>query len=224
MNTIPSLAGLLKPRDIKSQTNYDVILKAWLEHQIEDLPKDLQKMLDRWRMANALLRDGKLVKVGKKEVTQPYTFNKLADFLVEEYKISYRTAYDDIANAKKFFLSTYTKDDKDFARGQMIEWGEKFMFEARANGDHKSAAVYYKALLEVKELLKHEQDLPDYANIHIPSFNLVADPSELGFPKIENPDEAVKRILAKRKKSKIDQIIEQSENIDFTDVIPDHGD
>ena len=85
-------------------------------------------------MANALLRDGKLVKVGKKEVTQPYTFNKLADFLVEEYKISYRTAYDDIANAKKFFLSTYTKDDKDFARGVMIEWGEKFMFEARANG------------------------------------------------------------------------------------------
>jgi len=223
MNTIPSLAGLLKPRDIKAQTNYDVILKAWLDHKVEDLPADMKKMLDRWRKANDLLRDGKLVKMGKKSVTAPYTFNKIADYLVEEYRISYRTAYDDIANAKKFFLSTYTKDDKDFARGVMIEWGEQFMFEARANGDHKSAAVYYKALLEVKELLKDTQDKPDYENIHIPSFNLVLDPSEIGFPKVDNPDEAVKRILAKRKRSKIDQIIIESEDIEFTDLISKNG-
>lgn len=32
---IPQLAGLIKPRDIKSKTSFDVILKAWLEHKVD---------------------------------------------------------------------------------------------------------------------------------------------------------------------------------------------
>jgi hypothetical protein len=216
-NTIPMLASLLKPRDIKTETTYDVILKAHLEHKMDQLPQNMQDMLKRWRQANALMRDGGLVKRGDKEVTRPYTYTRLADYLVEEYKISYRTAYDDIANAKKFFLPALTKDDKDFARGVMIEWGEKFMFDAAESGDYKSVAALFKALAEVKGLLKDEQERPDYENINIPSFNLVADPSVLGFTKVDDPEAAVARILAKRKKSKIDQIISESENIEYTE-------
>ena len=217
MSNIPSLAGLLNPRHIKAETSFDIILKAWLDHKVEQLPENLQNMLTRWRKADALMRNGTLVKKGKKEVTQPYTFQKLADYLVEEYKVSYRTAYDDIANAKRFFLSTYTKDDKDFARGVMIEWGEKFMFDCIAEGDRATALGFYKAINELKGLLKEDQDRPDYQNINLPVYNIVADPSELGFPKVDNPDEAVARILAKRKKNKIDQIISESENVDFTE-------
>lgn len=217
MSSIPLLASLIKPRDVKAITTYDVILKAHLENKIEQLPEAQQKMLNRWRQANALMRDGSLVTKGERDITVPYTFGKLADFLVTEYKISYRTAYDDIKHAKKFFATAFTKDDKDFARGVMIEWGEQFMFEARADGDFKSAAAFYKALSEIKGLLKDDQERPDYENINIPSFNLVADPSVLGFPKVENPDAAVARILAKRKRSKIDQIIAESEDIPFTE-------
>jgi hypothetical protein len=214
---IPALAGLIKPRDIKVETTYDSILKAFLGGKIDTLPSDQKIMLDRWRHVHRLITDGKLVKTGKKEVTQPYTFSKLADFLVAEYNVSYRTAYDDIANAKKFFLSTYSKDDKDFARGVMIDWGERFMFEAAGNGDYKSAAAFFKALSEIKGLLKDDQERPDYENIHLPAFNLVADPSELGFPKMDDPDAAVARILAKRKKDKIDIMISDSEEVEFTE-------
>lgn len=211
------LAGLLKPRDIKKETTYDIILKAWLEHQVDELPVKMQDMLKRWQKADSLLRDGYLVQKGGKEITQPYTFNKLAAYLVQEYGVSYRTAYDDIANAKRFFLSTYTKDDRDFARGVMIEWGEQAYFEAKSMGDYKSAAAFYKALAEIKGILKEEQERPDYENISLPSFNMVVDPSELGFPKVEDPDAAVARIMAKRKKSKIDTIIAESETVDFTE-------
>jgi hypothetical protein len=217
MSTIPALANLLKPRDIKAETPFDTILKAFLGGKIEQLPDDQQKMLERWRLVHRLITDGKIVKKGKNDITQPYTFTMLADFLVAEYKVSYRTAYDDIANAKRFFLSTYSKDDKDFARGVMIDWGEKLMFEAAGTGDFKSAAAFFKALSEIKSLLKDDQEVPDYANINIPSFILVADPSELGFPKIDDPQAAVNRILAKRKKDKIDIIISESEPIEFTE-------
>jgi hypothetical protein len=215
--SIPSLAGLLRPRDIKKETNFDIILRAWLENRLGDLSQELRDMLDRWQMADSLLRDGYLVKRGNSEVTQPYTFNKLVDFLVTKYGVSRRTAYDDIANAKKFFLSTYTKEDRDFARGVMIEWGEKMMWEAHNLGDNKSAAAFFKALSDIKGLLKEEQERPDYENISLPSFNLVEDPSVLGFPKVEDPDAAVARIMAKRKKSKIDMIIAESETVDFTE-------
>lgn len=215
MSGIPTLANLLKPRNIKIETTYDAILKAFLAGKISELPQDQQNMLIRWKKADALMRDGTLVKKGKKDIVQPYTFNKLADYLVAEYGISYRTAYDDIASAKRFYLSTYSKSDKDFARGLMIEWGTKFMFEAAGEGDKKSAHAFYKTLCEIQELMIKDQDKPEYETINLPHFNLVADPSELGFPKLEDPDAAVARILAKRKRDKIDLIISESETIDF---------
>lgn len=217
MSGIPILANLLKPRNIKVETPYDAILKAFLSGTMDQLPDDQKGMLDRWRKADALMRNGEIIKKGKKDIVQPYNFSRLADYLVSEYKISYRTAYDDIASAKRFFLSTYSRDDKDFARGIMIEWGEKMMWEAQSNGDSKSAAAFFKVLCDIKGLMKDDPDLPDYANINIPHFNLVADPSALGFPKLEDPDAAVARILAKRKKDKIDIILSDSESIDFTE-------
>lgn len=211
---IPQLAGLLKPRDIKPETPYDIILKAYLDHKVDELPEDMRKMLDRWKMADKLLREGQIVKKGKNEITRPYNVTRLVDFLVETYGVSARTARSDISHAKRFFLSDYDRHEKEFARGVMIEWGEEMMFEARGFGDFKSAAAFFKTLAEIRGILKDDPDLPDYSQIQLPHLVLVTDPSELGFEPVENPDQVVKEILAKRKKNRLDKLIEDSEIIE----------
>ncbi len=210
---IPQLAGLLKPKEIKAETSFDVILKHWLEHKIDDLPEDLSKMLDRWKQVNAMLRNGYIVKVGKNDITRPYKFNEVAAYLVEYYKVSYRTAYDDIANAKRFFLPIQTKDEKEFGRGVLIEWCERLMLEAASKNDYKSAASFAKLVAEMKGLLKDDIDVPAYDKVMLPHLAIVADPSELGdnFQKVENPDQLVAEILARRKKTKLDKLIADSD-------------
>ncbi|KAA8483757.1 hypothetical protein BDE36_1779 [Arcticibacter tournemirensis] len=216
---IPQLAGLLKPRDIKPETTYDVILKAYLENKIDELPEDQQKMLERWKKADSLLRSGELVKKGNNEITRPYNISRLTDYLVSHYKVSVRTARADIAHAKRFFLSTYDRDEKEYARGVMIEWGEELFFEARSMGDYKAAAAIFKTLSEIKGIYNDDPDLPDYSKIQIPQLVIVDDPSELGFEKVENVEEVVASILAKRKKNKLDKLIESTEIIE-----PEDGD
>lgn len=208
---IPQLAGLIKPRDIKGETTYDIILKAYLEHKTDLLSDELKQMLERWRKADSLIRSGELIKKGNNDIIRPYNVNRLKDYLVEHYGISRRTADNDIAHAKRFFLSTYDRDDKDYARGIMIEWGETMMWEAHSLGDRKSAAAFFKTLAEMKGLLKDDPDLPDYSKVQLPTLIMIDDPSELGFEKIDNVEEIVAGILAKRKKSKMDQIIADSD-------------
>ncbi len=210
---IPQLAGLLKPKDIKAETPFDVILKAWLEHKVEDLPETLSKMLERWKQVNVMLRNGYIVKVGKNNITRPYKYNEVAAYIVEYYHVSYRTAYDDIANAKRFFLPVQTKDEKEFGRGVLIEWCERLMLEAASLYDYKSAASFAKLVAEMKGLLKDDIDVPAYDQVLLPHLAIVDDPSELSdaFVKVENPDQLVADILARRKKTKLDRLIADSE-------------
>ncbi|MFD2163678.1 hypothetical protein ACFSJU_14810 [Paradesertivirga mongoliensis] len=217
---IPQLAGLLKPKDIKGETAFDIILKYWLDHKINELPEDLARMLERWKQVNAMIREGHLVKRGKNEITLPYKYNEIAEFLVEYYKISFRTAYNDIASAKRFFLPDQSKDEKEFGRGVYIEWGEQMMFEARAAGDYKSAHAFFKELNEIKGHKKDDIDAPAYHQVQLPHLAIVADPSELNdaFTKVENPDQLVADILARRKKTKLDKMISEA---DIAEEVPD---
>lgn len=210
---IPQLAGLLKPKDIKVETSFDVILKAWLEHKVEELPKDLNDMLERWKQVNAMLRNGYIVTVGKNDITRPYKYNEVAAYIVEYYHVSYRTAYDDIANAKRFFLPVQTKDEKEFGRGVLIEWCERLMLESSSLGDYKSASSFAKLIAEMKGLLKDDIDAPAYDQVMLPHLAIVDDPSDLSdaFVKVDNPDQLVADILARRKKTKLDRLIADSE-------------
>jgi hypothetical protein len=220
---IPQLAGLIKSRDIKGETTYDIILKAYLEHKTHLLSDDLKQMLERWKKADSLLRSGEIVKKGANDIVRPYNATRLVNYLVEHFGVSSRTAQNDIAHAKRFFLSTYDRDDKEYARGIMIEWGETMMWEAHSLGDRKSAAAFFKTLAEMKGLLKDDPDLPDYSKVQLPTLVMVDDPSELGFEKIDNVDEVVAGILAKRKKSKMDQIIADSDIVEELPLTEEDG-
>lgn len=218
---IQQLANILKPRDIKGETNYDVILRHYLAHTLDELPEKLSAMLDRWKMANSLLREGILVKEeGQENGRRVFKHTQIAAYLVEYYGISYRTANEDIANAKNFFLPEKSRNEKEFARGVMIEWGKEMMFAAYQDKDYKSAGMLWKGLMEIQGLDKDDPDLPDYAKTILPQLVIVDDPSELdaGFRKIENPDELVKEILARRKKDKMDKLIEDTELAEYEDV------
>lgn len=210
---IPQLAGLLKPKDIQAETPFDIILKYWLDHKTDELPEALAKMLERWKQVNNMLRNGYIVKIGKNDITRPYKYNEVASYLVEYFKVSYRTAYDDIANAKRFFLPVTTKDEKEFGRGVLIEWCERLMLEAASKGDYKSAQGFAKLIAEMKGYLKDDIDAPAYDQVQLPHLAIVADPSELNeaFVKVENPDQLVAEILARRKKTKLDKLIADSE-------------
>lgn len=222
-NILPQLAGLIKPRDIKSETNYDIILKHYLSHSLDQLPENLMAMLKRWKLANSLIRDGLLVQEvdsdGETHQRRIFKMHKIESFLVEHFDISYRTARQDIANAKQFFLPEKTRSDKEFARGAMIDWGKEFMFKAFEDGDYKSAAAFFKALSIIQGLDRDDPELPDYAAVILPHLAIVADPSELdaGFEKLENPNQLVEEILARRKKDRMDKMIEDSELAEYDD-------
>lgn len=208
---IPALAGIVSPRGIKPETNYDIIWKAYVEHRIHELPIELQEQAKRWKRCNALLIDGQTLKKGKDEIIRPYRYNQLVEFLVEEFGISHNTARNDIKHTKRFFAVEETRDEKNFGKGIYLEWLERWMFECAGKGDHKSAAAYAKLIKEVRGYDRVDEDAPKYDEIQIPHLEIVVDPSELGFEKIENPDQVVANILKKRKKSALDRIIDNAE-------------
>lgn len=222
-----SLNHLIQPKDIKRETNYDIIEKAHQEHRINELPELLQKQYERWCKVNDLIRVGRLVKKGKHNVTSPYRYHEIINFLVEEYGVSTRTAREDIRHTKFFFSITDTKQEKEFARGVMIEWGEQLMFEAAGTGDYKSAAAFFKALLTAKGLDRDDIDAPDYANVQIPHLVVVADPKELGFEAVSDDEinRTIEKVNKNRRRSVLDKMIDQADEaqiIDELKIIP-HG-
>lgn len=216
MNNIPLLAGLISPRDIRIEDKYDKILKAYLDGKVDDLPEDLKGALERWSQVNSMLRQGEKVGKGKNKYYKPYKYDQVVKFIVAQFGVSIRTAYDDIKSAKRFFAIQETKVDDDFAKGIFIEKLEEAFAVCLGTGDHKSATAYAKVIASIRKWDKEQDDeAPKYAELELPHFALVADPSELGFPKMDNPDAAVKRILEKRKKGKIDNILATAETIEI---------
>lgn len=216
MNNIPLLAELIRPRDIKVEDKYDKILKAYLDGKKEQLPEDLKGSLDRWSQVNSMLRQGEKVGKGKNKYYKPYRYDQVVKFITVQFGVSIRTAYDDIKSAKRFFSIQETQIDDDFAKGIFLEKLDEAFAVCLGKGDHKSATAYAKVIAAIRKWDKEkDEDLPKYAELELPHFALVADPSELGFPKMDNPDQAVARILEKRKKSKIDNIFASAETVEI---------
>ena len=215
-----SLGKMLRPADIKGDTTYDIILRAWLGHKVAELPQELQDMVERWKMADRLIREGTIVYTDGARKTTRYTYAKLVEYLREKFKVnerqlSARQAYEDIRNAKLFFLSCEGREDIEYARGVAIDTGDMMMYAAFDKGDFISAAAFFKELNKIKGLHEQRSDVPDYAEFIPPMLTLVTDATELGFEKIENPDEVVKRILAARRKEFINDEATDAE------VLPD---
>jgi hypothetical protein len=210
---------MIRSSDVKGNSSYDIILRAFLDHKIHELPVQLSGMLERWQMVDKLIRKGEITKLINSDgdlesKLKRFSFTDLVDYLKQNYSVSTRTAYEDIRNAKRFFLSCEGREDVEYARGVAIEHGEMMMFAALDAGDFDAASKFYKELNIIKHLHEQRDDIPDYADFIPPTFVLVADATELGFEKIENPDEVVKRILNEKRINFLDKEASDAEEVD----------
>lgn len=228
--------GMLRPRHVKGTTVLDRILKAFLSNKLDDLSETDKAILERISEVDKRIRKGYIVEVPKVSVVtgepyidsykRPYQKRELAEWQVSRFNISLAQAYIDIQMAEKFFLTTETRSDKEFARGMAIHWGEQAMAEAQHNGDYRAAAAFFRELNKIKGIDKPSEETVDLRDWRPIRPVIVADPSELGFEKIDNPDKLVAQLRKDlRKKSKaVERILDDAEEIDFEDMEGDDGD
>ncbi len=207
----------IKPCDVKESTPLDRILKSWLSHDLDNLSDKDKGILQRITEIDKHMQMGKLVKGNKGDFFRPLRFKELVEWHVERFNISHRQAYVDIAMAKQFFLSTETRDEKEFARGQMIQQGEEMMFEAASQSDFKSAAAFFKELRLLRGLDKIDIDTPDISKWEPVLPRIIDDPTELGFEKIDQPHRLVDRLLKSFKKGSVDKLLDDDPNIEEVD-------
>lgn len=217
----------LRPKDIKGSTALDRITRAFLSNKLDDLSPDDQHVLERITEVDNRLRKGYIVqemRIGsltgqpyEHSYNRPYRKKELAQWQVAQFGISLSQAYMDIQMAERFWLTTESRPDKEFARGMMIHWGEDAMAKAQADGDHRAAAAFYKEVAKIRGL-----DKPDVEGFNPEDFHpirpvIVTDPSELGFPEVENADQIVANLLKELKKGVIEKIAEDAEEIEGED-------
>lgn len=214
---------LIKAKDISTDTALDRILKAWLAHNLDGLAETDKGILERITEIDKRIQQQMIVKrkehsvvTGQpyeREFKRPMRYKELVEWHVERFGISHRQAYIDIEHAKQFFLSTESREDKEFARGQMIMQGEEMMFEAASLGDFKSAAAFYKELRLLRQLDKVDKTNIDPSKYQPVIPRIVNDPSELGFEKMDNPDAIVAELRKSFKKGVVDKMLEDSEEV-----------
>lgn len=230
--------GWLRPRHVRGNTALDRILKAFLNNDLKSLKQEDKDILDRISEVDARLRTGNVVKkerydpdldcmVEDGRYTRPYQKRELALWQMARFDVSLAQAYADIEMAERFFLTTETRSDREFARGMQIIWGEDAMARAQADGDHRAAAAFYKEINKIKGLDKFDEDTPELKDFRPIEQVIVADPSELGvgFELIENTDALVAKLRKELKKSTvIDRIVAEAEEVDFEEGDEDGSD
>ncbi len=218
----------LRPKHVRGNTALDIILKAFLKNDLDSLTQEHKDILERISEVDARIRAGYTVKkiefdfdlgldVEKDQYTRPYQKRELAQWQVAKFKVSLSQAYQDIQMAERFFLTTERRPDKEFARGMMIYWGEDAMAKAQADGDHRAAAAFFKELNKIKGL--DREDVPEFDPEKFMPIQpvIVADPSDLGFEKIDNVDLVVSNLQKDLRKSKMmDKLLKkEAEDIEF---------
>lgn len=208
------LSKYVRPGDIKGNTAYDIILRAWLAHKVDDLPDKERLMLLRWEQADRLLRNGELVKTddGGDERQKRFNTSMVVEWLVEKYPISKRTAYEDIHNAKRFFLSLEGRPDVEYERNIAILIGDELREKCIERGDFKAAAAVFKEVNIIKGLHEQSIEAPDYSEFQPPEFTITTSATDLGFEYVD-PDAATKRILGEKRLEFL-----QSEAVDAEEV------
>ncbi|MFD2741960.1 MULTISPECIES: hypothetical protein [Sphingobacterium] len=223
------MANFLRPKDVKGTTVLDRILKAFLKGDLDKLSPDDKQVLERISEVDNRLRKGYIVTEPRVSVltgaaydfkySRPYRKSELAQWQVSRFQVSLSQAYADIQMAEKFFLTTESRADKEFGRGMMIHWGEDVAAKAQADGDYRAFAAIYRELAKIRQL-----DRPDDQNFKPEDFHpirpiIVSDPSELDqpFPKTDNPDALVARLLKEMKKGVIEKILDDAEDVEEED-------
>lgn len=198
------MSGLMRAKNVQADDVLDRIFKAWLAHKLEDMPLQEIWLLERMEYADALIREG-----GARSI-----YKNMVEDMRQKFKhmeVTRRTIENDIARAKRFFLSARPRDEKEYARGKYIEWGEKMMWEAHEGGDSKAAAAFFKELGTIQEFKKEDIERPEYESVQPPPMMIIMDPAAIGVPVIDNLEEEI-RILTKPK-----GVNRNTDNIDEAD-------
>lgn len=224
--------GELRPKHIKGDTIMDRIFKAFLANKIDSLSPTDRGVYERIREVDAQVRTGFVQKITKYDyelqlevevsrINRPYQKLELAHWIMARFGVSQAQAYIDIQMSQQFFKTFESKEDKDYARGMHIYWGEKMMMEAHSAGDFRAAQGFYKELSKVKGLHEKDHDIPDYKEFTPIKPIIETDVTKLNFEKIENLD-AVKADLLKElkgKSSSIDRMLDdEAVDVDYEDL------
>lgn len=216
--------SVIRYNQVDPVTPLDRILRAWLKDKLDTLSESDQRILDRISEVEKRYRKGYTVKqkawnvldgsAYEESYKRPYRRKELADWQVKRFGVSLRQAYEDIRMAEQFFLYHETRNDKEFARGQMIMWGEELMYEAKFKGEFRAAAAFFKELRLLKGLDKFEDETFDPSKFEPINPIIITDPSEIGFEKMENPTAVVEELKKSLKKSVLDKILDDAEDIE----------
>lgn len=199
----------MRASQIHPEELLDRIFKAWITDKIEELPPAEQKILERMEYADKKIRHG-----GKGSMYR----NLLADMTqkFKEHEVTSRTLENDIQRAKRFFLSAYTREDKEYARGVHIEWLKRFIWKAEALDDFRSVAALMKEKSDVEALKTQDVILPDYSKLHRQPILVITNATELGVPEIENLEEELAKLRKPKTGLKFD-----SEEIEDAEIVKD---
>lgn len=202
----------------------DRILKAWLKDDLDSLSETDKNILERITEVDKRFRKGYSMKVKAwnivtgepytETVKRPFRMKELAEWNVKRFGISLRQAYEDVKMSQKFFLFNEGPQDKEFARGAMIQWGDELMAKAAHSGDYRAAAAFFKELRLLKGLDKFEDETWDPAKFEPIRPVIVMNASDVGFPEMENPTALVEELKKSFKKSVLEKILDDAEDVD----------
>ncbi|MHB8209103.1 hypothetical protein [Mucilaginibacter sp.] len=199
--------GMMRGKFIQPEDVLDRIYKAWIEHKIDDLALQDRWILERMEYIDAILTEG-----GKRAV-----YKYLIEDVYEAFKahdITRRTIETDIARAKKFFLATRPREDKDYAKAKYIQWGELQLADYKARKQDKAWNALYKELGEIQGFKKDDIDAPDYSLLQPVPVMVVINPVDLGVPEILNLDEELRLLNLPKSKIRDNDQFEEGEIVD----------
>lgn len=201
--------SMVRPAFVQPEDLLDKLYKAWISHKIEELPLEEQRILERMEYADGKLRDGGTGSL----------YRNLVEDMVEKFKdqgLSKRTLENDIARAKRFFLSVRPREEKEYARGKSIEWLERLIWKAEAAEDFRAAALLMKELDEIQNFKKEDPNRPDYDKYERKPILVLSKATDIGLLEVDETE------LDKLRGSKAAFLSSADiEEIDFEEEDPD---
>jgi hypothetical protein len=158
----------LRLSKIQPDGDHDVILKAFLNNELDLLPEALQKRFKRWETIHELVKEGRILQK-----------HKIVKFLMARFpgEVGRAQAHNDIDESQAFFGTVQHRDQKEYKRGLYVEWLEQWAHKAAKNGDYSTAEKMLKTAGSFMGLDDHSPEAPDMSEIIIWQPVFVYDPS-----------------------------------------------
>jgi hypothetical protein len=214
VNSLPELeeapakkkhSGKLKSLIVKRfDDDYDAIYEAYTNPRKKDRLSPTQKrQLARWKFARQWISE-----------FDPPTESEVVQALRNEYGISARQAYTDVANCKRFFASMDQVND-EFDRIMAVERILRLRNKALQKGDAKSLDVASKCDITLIKLKGWDREKAQMPQPKIVEVVITTDLNILGLQPIENKALAIRSFWLKKEEKKL----LEAKTIDFEEIL-----